>query len=149
MTKSAMLLSAAAVLLLAGTSAVQAQPATGQDEPRPGQRQMAGGMGMGGMNMDPEMMQRMMERCQGMMPGQGMRQGMMGGGMRAPGAMMRAMFALMDADGNGALSRAEFLEAHSRIFAQLDADGSDSVTLEDMLAFLQGPLTGPDDDLPE
>jgi Ca2+-binding EF-hand superfamily protein len=51
---------------------------------------------------------------------------------------MRAMFALMDADGDGTLSREEFAEAHDRIFNHMDADGDGQVTLEEMRAFRMG-----------
>jgi Ca2+-binding EF-hand superfamily protein len=50
----------------------------------------------------------------------------------------------MDADGDGALSREEFQDAHDRIFNHMDADDSGSVTLEDMLAFFHGPLSRAD-----
>ena len=79
--------------------------------------------------------------------------GMMGAGMMARGAryhdwcrgrdivapmMMRIIFSLMDADGDGKLSLQEFQAAHERIFKAMDADKDGSVTLEEMEAFMRG-----------
>jgi hypothetical protein len=65
--------------------------------------------------------------------------GMMMGGM-GRGGMMRIMFAVADADGDGALSLEEVQEMHARIFAHVDADGDDRVTMEEMQAFARGPI---------
>ena len=94
-----------------------------------------------GMGMNPDMMQ-MMQQMMGQQQGR-MGPGMMGQrgprmGMMGHGGMMRAMFAIMDADGDGALSRDEFQEAHGRIFSHMDADGDGEVTLEEMQAFMGG-----------
>ena len=78
--------------------------------------------------------------------------GMMGGGMMAPGmmgrgygrgtggpmVMMRIIFSLMDANGDGKLSLEEFQAAHERIFKAMDADHDGTVTLEEMQAFMRG-----------
>jgi 1,4-dihydroxy-2-naphthoyl-CoA synthase len=79
--------------------------------------------------------------------------GMMGAGMMGRGAryhdwcrdhdivapmMMRIIFSLMDADGDGKLSLQEFQAAHERIFKAMDADKDGSVTLEEMEAFMRG-----------
>ena len=90
--------------------------------------------------------------------------GMTGGGMMGPGmmggrmmggmgsghhdwnrghdifgpVMMRMMFSLMDADGDGKLSLQEFQAAHERIFKAMDADHDGTVTLEEMQAFMRG-----------
>jgi Ca2+-binding EF-hand superfamily protein len=129
------------------------QPGTG-GMGQPGQGMMGSGMmgsgmmGQGmmgsGMSMNPEMMQMMQQMM-------GQRQGRMGTGMmrqRGPrmgmmghGAMMRAMFAIMDADGDGALSREEFQEAHGRIFNHMDADGDGQLTFEEMQGFMRGTAT--------
>jgi len=139
MTTKPILATATALLLLASAAGVQAQQPMGP--------------GSGRMGMDPEMRQRMMEGSQGWMPmGPGMMrgamsrtmgQGMSGQAMR--GTMLRMFFALMDADGDREVSREEFHEAHDRIFNHMDAEDSGAVTLEEMLAFFQGPPPDPAD----
>jgi Ca2+-binding EF-hand superfamily protein len=99
---------------------------------------------MGSGMTNPEMMQ-MMQQMMGQRQGR-MGPGMMGQrgprmGMMGHGGMMRAMFAIMDADGDGALSREEFQEAHGRIFNHMDADGDGQVTLEEMQGFMHGTAT--------
>jgi hypothetical protein len=131
---------------------VQDQPGTAPMPPRAqGMRRMTpetmqqmrdmmmGGQMMGGqaVGWGPGMMPR------GDMMGTGM-MGMMGphmmmGHQGTMGAMMRMMFALMDADGDGSLSREEFAQAHDRIFNHMDADGDRQLTLQEMQAFLIGP----------
>jgi len=77
--------------------------------------------------------------------------GMMGGGMMGGGMMgqcysrsmmgpmvMRIIFSLMDANGDGKLSLEEFQAAHERIFKAMDADHDGTVTLEEMQAFMRG-----------
>jgi Ca2+-binding EF-hand superfamily protein len=65
---------------------------------------------------------------------------MMGSGNVGPGpsVMMRMIFALMDSDGDGAVSLQEFQAAHERIFKGMDANKDGRLTLEEMLAFMQG-----------
>jgi len=77
---------------------------------------------------------------QGGMMGRGMMGGgMMGGGMMmGPPIMMRMIFALMDADGDGTISLQEFQAAHERIFKAMDANKDGRLTLEEMQAFMQG-----------
>jgi hypothetical protein len=84
----------------------------------------------------------------GMMGGGMMGRGMMGGGMRGQGqpggmapVMMRMMFSLMDADGDGKLSLQEFQAAHERIFKAMDANKDGFVTLEEMQNFIRGAST--------
>jgi hypothetical protein len=87
----------------------------------------------------------------GMMGGGMMGPGMMGRGMMGPGMMgrgydrgimgpmvMRIIFSLMDADGDGKLTLQEFQAAHERIFKAMDADHDGTVTLEEMQAFMRG-----------
>ncbi|MBR0686361.1 EF-hand domain-containing protein [Bradyrhizobium manausense] len=81
------------------------------------------------------------EQRQGMSSGGMM--GMMGPGMKGRGTMgppmmFRMMFALMDADGDGTVSLAEFQVAHERIFKAMDSNKDGKLTLEEMLAFMHG-----------
>ena len=79
--------------------------------------------------------------------------GMMGGGMMGRGyghqdwcrdrgiigpLMMRIIFSLMDADGDGTISLQEFQAAHERIFKAMDTDHDGTVSLEEMEAFMRG-----------
>jgi hypothetical protein len=75
--------------------------------------------------------------------------GMMGQGMTGPGMMrhapmmgrrghaMKVMFAIADADGDGALSFEEVTVIHKRIFDSVDADDDGKVTVEEVQAFLR------------
>ena len=74
----------------------------------------------------------------GMMGGHMMGRGMMGGSAMGPPFMMRMMFALMDADGDGTISLQEFQAAHERIFKAMDSNKDGKVTLEEMQAFIHG-----------
>jgi len=72
-------------------------------------------------------------------PGGMMGRGMMGGGMMmGPPIMMRMIFALMDADGDGTISLQEFQAAHERIFKAMDSNKDGRLTPEEMQAFMQG-----------
>jgi hypothetical protein len=104
---------------------------------RAGQRM---GQGVIGQRMGQGMGQRGW-RSDGMERGYG--GGMMMGGM-GHGGMMRIMFAIADADGDGALSLEEVQELHARIFAHVDADGDDRMTLEEMQDFFRGPKSALD-----
>ena len=77
--------------------------------------------------------------------------GLMGGGLMGGGMMgqcysrsmmgpmvMRIIFSLMDANGDGKLSLEEFQAAHERIFKAMDTDHDGTVTLEEMEAFVHG-----------
>jgi hypothetical protein len=52
--------------------------------------------------------------------------------------MMRMIFSLMDADGDGKLTLQEFQAAHERIFKAMDTDHDGTVTFEEMQAFIRG-----------
>ena len=74
----------------------------------------------------------------GMMGGGMMGRGMMGGGMMEPPFMMRMIFALMDADGDGTISLQEFQAAHERIFKAMDTNKDGKLTPEEMHGFMHG-----------
>ena len=75
--------------------------------------------------------------------------GMMGRGMMGPGMMrnepmmgrrghmMKVMFAIADADGDGALSFEEVTVIHKRIFDSVDADNDGKVTIDEVQAFMR------------
>jgi hypothetical protein len=52
--------------------------------------------------------------------------------------MMRMIFSLMDADGDGKLTLQEFQAAHERIFKAMDTDHDGTVSFEEMQAFIRG-----------
>jgi EF hand len=64
--------------------------------------------------------------------------GVMPSGMGGPPMMMRMIFSLMDADGDGKLSLQEFQAAHERIFKAMDANKDGFITLEEMQDFIRG-----------
>jgi hypothetical protein len=84
--------------------------------------------------------------------GQGMGQGMMGqsmmsrmmqsgGGMRMMGMhgpIMRIMFAVADANGDGGLSMEEISTVHRRIFESVDSNKDGKVTPQEMDTFMHG-----------
>ena len=101
---------------------MQSHPMGQDDMGTMGNRSMMGGGMMGG----------------GMMGGGMMGRGRMGGGVMGPPFMMRMMFALMDADGDGTISLQEFQAAHERIFKAMDSNKDGKLTLEEMQAFVHG-----------
>ncbi len=119
-------LTASALILAYGTVGASAQS---QMTPQPDQPQMQwhpmGQEGAGTMG-------------RGSMMGGMMGRGMMGGGVTGPPFMMRMMFALMDADGDGTISLQEFQAAHERIFRAMDTNKDGKLTLEEMQAFIHG-----------
>jgi Ca2+-binding EF-hand superfamily protein len=48
------------------------------------------------------------------------------------------IFALMDSDGDGAITLPEFQAAHERIFKAMDSNKDGRLTPEEMQAFMQG-----------
>jgi Ca2+-binding EF-hand superfamily protein len=79
-----------------------------------------------------------------MMGGGMMRGGMMGRGAMGPPVMMRMIFSLMDADGDGAISLQEFQAAHERIFRGMDSNKDGRLTQEEMQAFMHGTRRSPE-----
>jgi hypothetical protein len=74
-------------------------------------------------------------------PGSEYRTGKGPGGMRSGmmhGAGMRMMFAIVDADSDGALSLAEVQDFHGRIFNSIDENGDGSVEMEEIESFFHG-----------
>jgi len=102
------------------------QPDQQQMQSHPTGQEGASPMGQGGM------------MGHGMMGGHMMGRGMMGGSAMGPPVMMRMMFALMDADGDGTISLQEFQAAHERIFKAMDSNKDGRLTLEEMQAFIHG-----------
>lgn len=92
----------------------------------------------------PSDQQRMQSHSMGqedagvMGPGRMVGRGMMGGGMMGSPFMMRMVFALMDADGDGTISLQEFQAAHERIFKAMDSNKDGKLTPEEMQAFIHG-----------
>ena len=93
-----------------------------------------------------ERMTQQPDQQQGGMMGRGtmgggmMGHGMMGGGAMAPPVMLRIIFALVDADGDGTISLQEFQAAHERIFKAMDSNKDGKLTLEEMQAFMHGTM---------
>lgn len=54
------------------------------------------------------------------------------------GARMRMMFAIVDADGDDALSQTEVQDFIGRIFNAVDENGDDSVDREEIRSFFHG-----------
>lgn len=159
-----MLSIAAGAALLAAVGAAQAQSSP-QGQVQPGQAQPGAGMPM----MDAEQLMRMMQMMRqggpgagpgmgpgmmdeddrpgwrpgwrhdgpGMMRGDMMGRGMMGRGMER-GPMLRIMFAIMDANGDDSLSLEEVQEFHARIFRAIDADDDGGVTQAELRGFMTG-----------
>jgi len=86
---------------------------------------MPGGSGM----MPDGMMGRSMMMPSGMMDGMPM--------MAMRGHMMKIMFAVADADGDGALSFEEVTAIHKRIFDSVDANKDGKVTTDELQAFMR------------
>jgi hypothetical protein len=155
MKTSLLTLTASAFILAGAMGVASAQETTGGQTMQQGQMMQQGQRGQRMMQQGQRGQRMMQQRRQGMMDsgkyrgrhGAMMRYGM-GRGM-GHGAMMRIVFALMDGDGDGALSRQELQEAHDRIFNHIDADNDDRVTIEEIRSFYRGARFAPDADEPD
>ncbi len=141
-------LTASAVILASSMGLAQAQQSSGgqmmQQHGQQGQDTMQ--QGQQDTQQGQDMMGQRGPRSERM--GSGMGRGMLGrGGMMGHGGMMRIMFAVIDADGDGALSLEEVQEVHARIFNHIDADDDGRVTPEEMQAFFRGtpPAADPEE----
>ena len=147
MRKHVLLLTTAAGVLICGTIAASAQPGAAS----PGSQQGPTIQLTPGGSTIPD--QDSFSGYHGMMGPGMMGHGPMGGAMMGRGyghhdwdrgrdiagpMMMRMIFSLMDADGDGKLTLQEFQAAHERIFKAMDADHDGTVTLEEMQAFIRG-----------
>jgi hypothetical protein len=123
----------AALLLAALSCPAQAQSPADHEghHPEQGQAAPAGPGERQGMMRSGNMM--------GMMMGRGAKdRGMVGGGAMVSPVMFRLIFALMDADGDGTISLAEFQSAYERIFRAMDSNKDGKLTREEMIAFMHG-----------
>ena len=112
MTLNALSRAALAAIVVAGVTAAVAQT------PSPTSPSMGSG------TMPPHM-------GQGMMQHHMMGQDMMG----RPGLRMKIMFAIVDANGDGALSFEEVATIHKRIFDRVDVNKDGKVTPEEIRSF--------------
>ena len=145
---------AAALLALAGPALAHAQVDHQQHHPDAAPAQPQGQMPMGPMMQSMGgMMGNMMGGRPGMMGGgsgmmscpmmggmgsgmmgaRGMGAGMMGGG----GHMMKVMFAIADANGDGALSFEEVSAIHKRVFDRVDVNKDAKVSLDEIQTFMR------------
>jgi hypothetical protein len=135
MTLSALLRAAALVAILTASATTGAVAQTTTADPHHPDATLAQATppaapgGMAGQGAQP-----------GMMPPGMMGRGMMGGGMPMMGMhghAMKIMFAIADADGDGALSFEEVTAIHKRIFDSVDVNKDGKVTAEEFQAFMQ------------
>jgi hypothetical protein len=118
----------AAVLLHPSTTLAQAMPSVPEGAMGPDRGVPPAQPGMMPPGMGPDMMHSMMHG--GMMAGPS-------GAMPMHGQMMKIMLAIIDADGDGALSFEEVSIIHKRIFDHVDANKDGRVTLEEAQSFMQ------------
>ncbi len=142
MKTSILTLSAAAFVLATSVGQTQAQQASDDGTMQQGQQGRMTQQGQQGPRMQQGTPGRMGPGMMGQgMMGQGMMgRGMMGraGGGMGHGAMMPILFAIADADGDGALTLQEVQEIHARIFAHMDADDDGKLTPDETGDFFHG-----------
>src|SRR4051812_41982585 len=112
----------------AGAPGVTAQPGTEAGPARRSGEGIMPGVDQGGMSMlGPGTLGRMHRAMMGIT----------GGGATMPRHMMKIVFAIMDADGDGTLSFEEVMAIHKRIFNAIDANKDGKVSLEELEAFMR------------
>ena len=134
---------AASALALAGSVAVsqaQQSPAGPMQQDRPGMMQQLGeGAQSDQQGSSPSGMQGMMGRGHGPGMMDSDRRGRHGGGHHRMGPGMMVMVrAIMDTDGDGALSLEEVQAVHARMFNYVDADDDGRLTPEELQSFFHG-----------
>ena len=153
MTMNTLLAAAALAALItagpAGDAAAQTSADPHHPETLPQAEQPAAG---GATQEQPQSTQPAAPEQPGSAAPEDMGQGMMGHGMMGPGMMgagmgemrmmghghaRKIMFAIADADGNGALSFDEVSALHRRIFDAVDADKNGEVTREEIESFMR------------
>jgi hypothetical protein len=136
----------AAIATAGITSVAFGQPASGPLDPGttlaqgmpPSAPEDGMGSNRGAPPSQPGAMPQGMDR--GMMHGGMMGGGMMGGpsgAMPTQSPMMKIMIAVIDADGDGALSFEELSIIHKRVFDRVDANKDGKVTLEEAQLFIR------------
>ncbi|PBB65237.1 hypothetical protein CK228_28615 [Mesorhizobium sp. WSM4312] len=145
-----MTLLASPALAQMGGTPTPAAPAQQQGaEQSPGNAQTQGSMREMMRQMMREMMQERMQEDgggrwhrdfrEGPPEGRSMREGRHGMGARMMhGAAMRMMFAIMDANGDGALSQNEVQDLVGRIFNAVDNNGDGNIDMEEIQTFFHG-----------
>ncbi len=125
----------AVVAAVSGLSEAQAQTLISQVSPKVSAPASDNNIGAGGQDLaampDDDMMPGGMMGCGATRPT------MMGGMMSVPLSrhMMKLMFAIVDANGDGALSFEEVTAVHKRVFDIVDADRDNKVTLTEIQSF--------------
>ena len=116
-------------------------------EMRQGQQPMDGKRGARAERRDGERWHHGSRKDRNMRDGRGMRGGRddMRSGMMH-GAGMRMVFAIVDADGDGALSMAEVQDFQGRIFKAVDQNKDGKVEMTEIETFFHGAPEQPDDD---
>lgn len=87
----------------------------------------------------PQQSDKMKDHRMGGKSGPMMDGGMMGRGMMGPN-MMVMMMAMMDTNGDNALSLDEIQAVHARMFKYADTNGDGKLTLDEMKAFMHGGM---------
>lgn len=136
-TRIMALIGAAAVLAtgIGQAGAQQSSAGSTMQQGQQGNMMQQGASDQTGPGMRGQGMRGMMER--GMMGRMGRHMGGHRGGRMGHGAMLPFLFAIMDADGDGALTLEEVQEIHARIFRHVDADDDGKVTEAEIRAFFQ------------